>query len=113
MPRTQNFSPPRKRNFPRTVGRPTTVVRGVRTSGVVSERVIYWPDGRSSLIKRLRLHINTMKPHPVISKPHPDYDGPRWLRSLKPSPMGGRLTREILPSRDGRSEERRVGKECR
>src|SRR5438093_4969074 len=101
MPRTQNFSPPRKRNFPRTVGRRTTVVRGVRTSGVASETVIYGPDRRSSLIKRLRLHINTMKPHPNISKPHPDYDGPGWLRARKPSPMGGLLKRQIPPSRDG------------
>src|SRR5207249_10054578 len=95
MPRTQNFSPPRKRNFPRTVGRPTTVGRGVRTSGVVSERVIYWPDGRSSLIQRVRLHINTMKLHLIITKPHPHYDAPTWLLALTPIAKGGRLAASV------------------
>src|SRR5207247_10690387 len=83
MPRTQNFSAPRKRNFPWTVGRPSANLRGVGTSGGPSETVISGlRDAR--LLSRgcgyIRTQRNLIR---IYREAHAEPDWPGWLIANK------------------------------
>src|SRR5947208_8556860 len=106
MPRTQNFSAPRKRNFPWTVGRPSANLRGVGTSGGPSETVISGlRDAR--LLSRgcgyIRTQRNLIR---IYREPHAEHDWPGWLSAKKPSSLcrpgrGRALHREMGPMIEG------------
>src|SRR5438094_8345606 len=87
MPRTQNFSAPRKRNFPWTVGRPSANLRGLGTSGGPSETVI--SDLRDArLLSRGCGYIRTQRNLIRINRmPHAKHDWLGWFSANKPRLM--------------------------